>query len=635
MLIDNSAGTDMRATSARQIAVVALASAAAGGLIARGIAIPDDAMWPLAGIAGFLAVVAIARLVGGLAQARLLLAYAQIRENQARERFERVLNSATEAISIIGRDGAIVFQNEAMTDLTGRYPWEVVGQPYATLFGPENQSRVGSGLAAAAINGTCRTAPIAFSGAIGERVVTLRARSHFGDRCIDGIVVTARDISDQMRARQDADRLRTEDDLTGLANRETFLRQVKIEIEAPDADRERLLAVIDLDGFGALNRERGFDVGNEVLRVIAHRLSVAAGAADLVGRLDGDRFALVVRCANPNRWLEVTIREIFARPVAVGICDLAVFGHCGYRVLAAGETGALATALAEAELALGQAKTMQSAVPVGFGMDMSAETWIPADHDITEAMASNALSLHYQPIVALNSCEVVEMEALLRWTHPVYGEISPDRLLPVAEAGDVIVPLTWWVLETACAQGTEWLRQRPHVPLTVSVNLSARMFNQPDLVDRLSLVLCAHGFPARLLRLEIVESVLAVDVPRARAVLASLKAIGVQLAIDDFGTGFSSLAYLQHFPVDVIKIDRTFVHGMTDSVQSAEIVRSIVDLARKLHIETTGEGIETVAQLKQLRELGSERGQGFLFSHPMAADDLDLTSARDYPAFAA
>ena len=471
---------------------------------------------------------------------------------------------------------------------------------------------------------------------LGRRYLVLTMTNRLDDPDINGIVVTTEDVSALVDTRVALDRANTLDPLTDIANRAFFRSGLRDRLERGLGRPAMTLAVIDLVGFREINEAHGSEAADAILRVVGHRLATATTDDDLVGRLDGDRLGLLLSGTDSDRWLTALLGATFDRPVAVGERDIPISGHTGYCLVPSDLAIDADRLIAQAETALGEARTTASAEPVQYGESKPAsDTWVPASFDVALAIARAEFALHYQPIVTLDRCDIVEMEALLRWNHPTHGEISPLRFLPLIETTDLICPLSWWVIEEACRQGSLWMRDRANRPLTMSVNLSARMFHEPDLIERLSLILCEQSFPAQLLRLEIVESVLIDDIPRATTLLNRLKVIGVQLAIDDFGTGFSSLAYLQHFPVDVIKIDRAFVREMTENLQSAEIVRSIVDLARRLNIETTSEGIETIAQLDKLRELGSARGQGFLFSRPMPAFALDPGLEDEYAAFAA
>jgi EAL domain-containing protein (putative c-di-GMP-specific phosphodiesterase class I) len=245
--------------------------------------------------------------------------------------------------------------------------------------------------------------------------------------------------------------------------------------------------------------------------------------------------------------------------------------------------------------------------------------------DLRHAIERGELRVVYQPILALETGRIREVEALLRWVHPERGVISPVQFIPIAEATGLIIPIGQWVLEQACLQAREWQRSSPiEPPLIVSVNLSVRQFRHPNLAGEIVRALREADLDPGCLKLEITESVVTEEGDAAVKTLWELKALGVHLAIDDFGTGYSSLNYLLRFPVDTLKIDRSFVSGLGTDDQSIAIVRSVIDLARSLNLAVTGEGIETAEQLSQLRELGCQQGQGYLFAQPITGEAVSV-----------
>jgi EAL domain-containing protein (putative c-di-GMP-specific phosphodiesterase class I) len=249
---------------------------------------------------------------------------------------------------------------------------------------------------------------------------------------------------------------------------------------------------------------------------------------------------------------------------------------------------------------------------------------------LRHALDRGEFRVHYQPILSLADERVCEVEALIRWAHPERGLVPPGVFIPVAEETGLIVPIGQWVLEHACRQAREWQARRGgDRPLVLSVNLSARQFQHPDLVADIQRALRTTGLEPHLLKLEVTESVVMHDAASAAAILHQLKALGIQLAIDDFGTGYSSLAYLKRFPVDTLKIDRSFVNGVGQDPQDTAIVQSVIALAQALGLSVTGEGVETEAQLERLRELGCERGQGFLFARPCPPEQLNALLGLD------
>jgi EAL domain-containing protein (putative c-di-GMP-specific phosphodiesterase class I) len=278
----------------------------------------------------------------------------------------------------------------------------------------------------------------------------------------------------------------------------------------------------------------------------------------------------------------------------------------------------------EAEIALVQAKRAEGTRYTFFEPAMSTATLerVELEDDLRRAIGGGELRLHYQPLIDLGSDRIVGLEALVRWQHPTRGLVPPLSFVPLAEETGLIIPLGRWVLETACRQARAWHDEMPNTQLVMSVNLSARQFTQPDLVDQIAAILAETGLPAHLLELEITETVLMDQSEAGTRALRALRELGVQLVLDDFGTGYSSLAYLKHLPLDTIKIDRSFVSGLDDDDANQPIVEAVIALAHGLGIEVVAEGIETVAQLDRLRALACDRGQGYFFAHPMPADEL-------------
>jgi EAL domain-containing protein (putative c-di-GMP-specific phosphodiesterase class I) len=256
-------------------------------------------------------------------------------------------------------------------------------------------------------------------------------------------------------------------------------------------------------------------------------------------------------------------------------------------------------------------------------MELEALERLELETDLRGALERNELRLAYQPIVSLADGHIVEVEALARWQHPTRGQVSPAQFIPIAEESGLIEPLGIWALEEACRQAVRWQQVLDlEQPLVMSVNLSGRQFQDPNLVDQIRRILDETGLEPRALKLEVTESVLMWDLQSTIARMRALTDLGIRLAIDDFGTGYSSLSHLKQFPVDTLKIDRSFVEGLGTDPQALAIVRSITALADALDLSVTAEGVETTAQRAQLRELGCDRGQGYLFAKPVAAAEL-------------
>jgi EAL domain-containing protein (putative c-di-GMP-specific phosphodiesterase class I) len=281
--------------------------------------------------------------------------------------------------------------------------------------------------------------------------------------------------------------------------------------------------------------------------------------------------------------------------------------------------------LREAEIALNRAKGDRTTRRAVFEPGMNNETLerLDFENDLRRAIEREELVLHYQPLIDLATNQLVGLEALVRWQHPVRGLVPPMAFIPLAEETGLILSIGRWVLETACRQAQAWRMAFPDVSPMMSVNLSARQFAQADLGRQLSEILAETGLPAASLELEITESVVMDSSDEAIEALRALQGLGVKLVLDDFGTGYSSLAYLKRLPLDTIKIDRSFVAGLADDDSNLPIVQAVVSLAHGLGIDVTAEGIETVEQRDCLRELGCDRGQGYWFARPLPAAELE------------
>jgi predicted signal transduction protein with EAL and GGDEF domain len=358
-------------------------------------------------------------------------------------------------------------------------------------------------------------------------------------------------------------------------------------------------------------------------------LKTCIRAADTAARLGGNEFVVLLEDV-PDRHqatdLADRIADALRAPVSLGGREVMVTASIGV-ALSTPQHDRAESVLCNADLALYRAKALGKARWALFepNMEHQALERLELETDLRKALGTSELRLVYQPIMSLTDGQIVEVEALVRWQHPTRGPISPAKFIPIAEDSGVIEPLGLWVLQEACRQAAQWQpTMSTGKSLVMSVNLSSRQFQDPRLVEQVRGVLDEAGLPASALKLEITESVLMQDVEATAARMRALTDIGVRLAIDDFGTGYSSLSYLQRLPVETLKVDRSFVVGLGGSdPQAPAIVRGIVAMAKALRMSVTAEGIETAAQEAHLREMGCDRGQGYLFARPLPAADVD------------
>jgi diguanylate cyclase (GGDEF)-like protein len=412
------------------------------------------------------------------------------------------------------------------------------------------------------------------------------------------------------------------DALTELPNRRLFLRRLAAEIERR-RENGPLAAVlfVDLDLFKVINDSLGHVVGDEMLIAAGHRISELVGPDDLVARLGGDEFTVLLPgLADTRRAIDVAeqIRNAFERPFTVGLHEVFTSVSIGIAFAQGGDSAQ--DVLRHADIAMYHAKARGRSRHEMFdgAMDLAARTRQQLEHDLRRAIQRHELRVYYQPEVEIESGRLVGMEALVRWEHPVRGLVSPAEFLSVAEETGLIVPIGRWVLLEACRQARQWQTQFENAGLMVSVNLSGKHLQQASLIEEVQEVLLTTGLDPKHLIIEITETVVMAGAETTIEILKRLKALGVLLAIDDFGTGFSSLAYLKRFPVDLLKIDKSFVDGVASNAHDTAIVEAIIALGHALDLRVIAEGVERPEQLQQLRSLGSEMGQGYFFGKPLA-----------------
>jgi diguanylate cyclase (GGDEF)-like protein len=440
------------------------------------------------------------------------------------------------------------------------------------------------------------------------------------DPNVAGVVLTCRDITERKEFEQHLAHQARHDSLTGLPNRAAVLERLQAAL---DDRRVQPVSVcfVDLDRFKLINDSHGHAVGDRVLAALARKLELAVRPTDLVGRFGGDEFVVVgTGIADEHEALSLAerIQNALAEPLRVRRRELFINASIG---IALGETGDSAeTILRNADTAMYRAKDRGRNCVAFFDDQMQdeAQRLLRTENELHRAVERGELTLHYQPIVAYGAAEIDSVEALVRWEHPQRGLIAPGDFIPVAEETGLVVPIGEWVLREACswaARVGEELRR----PIRVSVNMSPRQLAQPGIIDLVDEVLLTSGLPARLLCLEVTENVLVRDAGAAIVTLTALHDRGVRVAIDDFGTGWSSLTYLQQFPVDEIKLDRSYVSRVEEDQAAATIVGSLITMAHTMGLSVTAEGVETAGQDAFLRDHGCDTAQGFLYAKPQAS----------------
>lgn len=445
---------------------------------------------------------------------------------------------------------------------------------------------------------------------------------------ITGLVAVGEDLTEQRETDRKIQQLAFFDPITGLGNRQFLLDNLDeffAEAEASGYDRQTVLVFIDLDDFKRINDSLGHDMGDRLIKTAAHRLKVVVSDSDVLVRLGGDEFGILHRSGSRdklNDWLDQLCYQ-FNRTVKLGPHTINAFASIGVAFLPQDATDTT-EAMRNAELAMYRAKQQTGSTCHFFSEELNQQAQKRLDLEVRlrKAMEHGQLELYYQPKVCLKNSGIVGVEALIRWNDPERGVIPPLEFIPFAEETGLILPISHWVLETACRQIVAW-EDAGRKPVKMALNLSARQFQDPGFVSQVETILQQTGCDPRWIELEITESMLMEGMQDMLPVLHDLKALGVSLAIDDFGTGYSSLAYLKEMPIDVLKVDRAFVKDLPHGRNDCAITRTIIVLAQQLELSVVAEGIEQPEQAQFLTESGCDIGQGFLFSRPLTLSALE------------
>jgi diguanylate cyclase (GGDEF)-like protein/PAS domain S-box-containing protein len=553
-------------------------------------------------------------------------------------RFRALIEGSLDAVCIVGPEGDILYESASAEAVMGFAPGEREGRSGFAYLHPDDVDEAQQILGAVlAEPGATASGEIRIRHADGGwRWVDSRATNRLDDPDVGGIVVNYRDITERRHLAEELARQATHDPLTGLANRTLFLDRLRDAL-AGDRGPERVgVLFVDVDDFKMVNDALGHMAGDEMLREVGQRLSAATRPGDTCARLGGDEFALLLPDPHGIDDALAVGEAILAglrRPICVEQEEVSVGASIG--IVVTEGTDSAAQVMRNADLAMYEAKRAGKSRCALFQEEMlsAAIDRLALREDLNRALDGGELINEYQPIFDLATGEVLGAEALVRWQHPTRGLLQPGAFIGLAEErSELIVPLGRGVLERACRAAATWPTDRR---LTVNVNLSARQVHEPGLVATVEDVLRTTGLPAARLTLEITESVLVEDPHRAAATLSALKDLGVSLALDDFGTGFSSLSYLAAFPVDGLKVDKSFIDPLVrpDDGDHVAVVAAIVDMAHRLDLEVTAEGVEHRSQAERLLSLGCTRAQGFLLGRPRTAESvLALLSGEPDPS---
>ncbi len=551
---------------------------------------------------------------------------------RSEERFRSLVQNSPGFVAVLERDGSLQYMSRSPDASEERPAWWRPDH-FTSLVRPSDAPRVRAMIEAAAANpGADLSFEFEYRQADGgwchyDAVVT----NLLDTEAVAGIVINAHDVTEQKALERELRHQALHDPLTRLPNRALFMDRLERALEVARRE-QRTVAVIflDLDRFKVLNDSLGHSAGDELLVSLAERLTAAAPVGETVARFGGDEFTILledVEAADHAVAVAESLLAAISVPMQLrGHEHKAVVSACMGIALSDGERVAPRDLIRQADIALFRAKGEGHGQCVLFDeeLDAFAAERFELEGDLRLAVERNELRLYYQPEIDLRTHEVIGFEALVRWQHPSRGLVPPDEFIPLAEETGEIVAIGHWVLEEACRQAREWQeRLMAGADFTMSMNLSAKEFLQPDLVWRVATTLGNTGLDPRTLRIEITESALLRDTPIARTVFLDLKGLGVQLAIDDFGTGYSSLNYLRQLPADVLKIDRSFVADVDRDPREAAIVRAVLNIAEALEMRVVAEGIERREQLELLAAMGCPAGQGYYFLAPMAPAEVE------------
>ncbi len=549
------------------------------------------------------------------------------RRRAAEQRAETMLAASADAVLAIGPDRLIRYATSSVSQMLGLEPQALVGKRLSTLLPTdrvEPAQQFFADLMAQPIGQSLRVES-RLAGPDGEWVyVDVLATNWISDPDIEAVVISLRDIGTRRALEEKLQLQAYTDSLTGMPNRALFRLRLAEAVTGPD--RPVTVLLLDLDDFKLVNDNLGHSAGDELLTTIAGRLRRHVRPSDVLARLGGDEFAILMRDLEPGdaaalaERLVRTIRE----PIRLGSRDITCSLSIGIATSTADDRSG-DQLLGNADLAMYAAKRAGRNGYAVFDPTMTISVLEEAQLriDLEHGLEHQEFAVLYQPVVDMQTQRVTSVEALVRWNHPRDGLLGPYHFIAAAEANGLIVPLGGWVLREACAQLARWRAESPAAAgLKVNVNLSARQFQYAGLVDDVAAALDDAGLDPASLTLEITESMLMEDIATAKQTLHALRELGVRLAIDDFGTGYSSLSYLKQLPVDVIKIDKTFVDDVDTDADDVALVDAVAGLGQALKMQTVAEGIETDAQWATLRRLGIDHGQGYLFGKPADPEQI-------------
>ncbi|MDQ1446367.1 MAG: hypothetical protein QOI20_2831 [Acidimicrobiaceae bacterium] len=550
---------------------------------------------------------------------------------ESERRFRAMIEHSTDVVTVLDVNGVILYDSPSAVRVLGFDRETRLGAYGIDFVHPEDRERaLGAMERVVAVGGTVSSLELRVRHLDGShRLLEVAITNLLHEPAVGALVVNFRDVTERRVLEDQLAHQAFHDPLTGLANRALLLDRLEHALATARKRTHTRLALlyIDLDDFKTINDGLGHETGDELLRATAARIESALRPGDTAARLGGDEFAILVDgLSNPGMAYDVGARllEALREPFHLGGNEVVVNASLGIAVSTKEDDAA--SLLRNADLAMYRAKGQGKGRFEVYeaGMHAAVVERMEVKADLRRAIDAGEFEPHYQPIVELATGRVVGVEALVRWRHPERGLVVPAAFIPMAEETGLIVAIGRGVLDQACADAAMWQRTLgADAPESVSVNLSARQIQHPDLVADVASALRVSGLKPSALTLEITESILIDDADAASRTLARLKGLGVRIALDDFGTGYSSLSYLDRFPVDTVKIDKSFIDSLAgEHPAGSPLVTAIINLGSLLGLDVTAEGIEGGDQAARLTQLGCTHAQGYFFAKPMPAEAL-------------
>ncbi len=560
---------------------------------------------------------------------KLAFSERSVRDSEVRTR--TILENINEGIITTFETGEIRSINSVAERLLGYAPGDLIGQNMLDVISPDSYPKYRDQMQQYVARSQSDR-PSCF------KLCVLRRGGHefsaeirISDMLLHGqykFIITLQDITQRTKTEAEILRLATYDLLTGLPNRSLLEDRIKQEIQVSQCNHKCFAVVyIDLNDFKSINDSLGHDVGDALLKVVAKRLSNCLRGKDLVARQGGDEFIIILSDAAPGDDVSIAVQEILdALEKVYRIKGHELHSDANLGIAHYPDDGQdVITLLRNSDMAMYKAKSLGRHNYCFYSPEMATKATdrLIMRNNLHHAIDRDELTLHYQPIVSIVSGEILAVEALLRWTHPVMGSVPPDRFISVAEDSGLILSIGEWVLETACRQIRAWEAEGISIGHTV-VNISPLQFRQTNIVKRFTRIIEDTGIDPNRLGMEITESVIMEDPDTSIRMLNEFKAMGIEFSLDDFGTGYSSLSYLKRFPVDKLKIDRSFVSNLVNNRSDETLVEAIIAMANKLKMRVIAEGVETEQQLDFLRKHHCDQYQGYYYSQPLLPHELQL-----------